>query len=215
MIININRIIEKYKKYCKINRNINSKIKLISNKMKEIKKFEGLYDMGLSVSNLKFKITILKQLLEHRQKILKEELLKIYSDSYYIYEITKKLFFNINQVIKENKMIIPNIPKIIFSTEKNTIDIEKFKDWLHSMFNIIQAVKTKIMMMNERRDMFATMIRDELPSIELDETINLQKQDLKNEYDKVKQKIDNIITFHTYIVENIFQYDIYQWKDEK
>jgi hypothetical protein len=171
--------------------------------------------MGLSVSNLKFKITILKQLLEHRQKILKEELLKIYSDSYYIYEITKKLFFNINQVIKENKMIIPNIPKIIFSTEKNTIDIEKFKDWLHSMFNIIQAVKTKIMMMNERRDMFATMIRDELPSIELDETINLQKQDLKNEYDKVKQKIDNIITFHTYIVENIFQYDIYQWKDEK
>jgi hypothetical protein len=214
MIVNINRIVEKYKKYCKINRKIQAKISLINKKMREIKKYEGLYDLGLSTSNLKFKISILEKLLEHRQKIIKEELLKLYSDCYYIYEISKKLFFNINHVIKENKTRIPDIPPIKLSLKKNTINIEKFKDWFQYMFNIIQAVKSKITMMNERRDMFATMIKDELPSIELNETINLQKQDLKNEYDKVKQKFENIITFHTYVVDNIFSYDIYQWSED-
>ena len=69
-------------------------------------------------------------------------------------------------------------------------------------------------MLNEKRDAFETMIRNELPSIDLRQTMNLQKEDLLNEYDRIRHKFVSIINFNYYVTKHILQYNIYEWTNQ-
>jgi hypothetical protein len=211
MITYINSIIDNFIKYAKINRSIQKKIIIIDEKIKTIKKYEGIYDLGLSHTNLLFKKTMLNNFLTYRLMNLKSCLTKFYTDNYGVYLELNKLQKNLCNVLKEKNEFVPHIPKITLSEKHNKLNITEFKKWMHQLQGVIQNTKRRINLLNEKRDAFETMIENELPSIDLRKTMNLQKDDLLNDYERIKHRYISIINFSYYVTKNILKYKIHNW----
>lgn len=214
MISTINEIVENLNNYTKINRKLVKHLGVLDEKIRTITKYEGTYDLGLSHTNLEFKKDLLELQLEYRMQNLKCCLTKIYSDVGGIYTDVNILFKKMRSVLKDQKTRLPEIPKIILSEKNKTIDIKDFSKWLKSVEQLLETTRGKIRMLNEKRDAFETMIRNELPSIDLRQTMNLQKEDLLNEYDRIRHKFVSIINFNYYVTKHILQYNIYEWTNQ-
>lgn len=214
MIAQINEIIECLNKYSKINRSIQRRINILDEKMKTITKYQTIYDLGLSHTNLEFKKSMLKLQLENRVENLKKVLTKIYTDMYAIYKDVNLLLTKIKSVLKEQNTFLPVIPKIVLSEKNNVLDLKEFQKWLHKVQQIMELTKGRINLLNEKRDAFETIIRNELPSLDLHKTMNLQKEDLLNEFSRIKHKFVSIINFNHYVVKRILSYQTYQWTSQ-
>jgi hypothetical protein len=211
MITYINSIIDGFIKYTKINNNIQKKITIIDEKLTTIKKYEGIYDLGLSHTNLSFKKVMLNNLLHYRLMNLKSCLTKFYSDNYGVYKDLNELQKSLSSVLKEKNDFVPRIPRIILSEKNNKLDISDFKKWVQQLQTVLHNTKRRINLLNEKRDAFETMIENELPAIDLHKTMNLQKDDLLNEYERIKHRFVSIINFSYYITKRILKYKEHNW----
>jgi hypothetical protein len=214
MISTINEIIDNLNNYTKINRKIVKQLAVLDEKIETITRYEATYDLGLSHTNLEFKKDLLELQLEYRIQNLKCCLTKIYSDMGGIYSDVGKLLKKIHSVLKDQKVRLPSIPKIVLSEKNKTIDIKDFGKWLKNVEQLLESTRGKIRMLNEKRDAFETMIRNELPSIDLRQTMNLQQEDLLNEYDRIRHKFVSILNFNYYVTKHILQYTIHGWTNK-
>lgn len=215
MITYINSIIENLNKYVKINKSIIKKIAIVDRKLETVRRYEHIYDLGLSHTNLLFKKTMMNNLLKHRIENLKICLTKFFTDNYGVYKEISTLQKKLRSVLKEKDEYLPQIPKITLSEKDNKLDITAFKEWLYQIQTTLQHTKQKINLLNEKRDAFETMIRNELPSIDLRRTMDLQKDDLLNEYERIKHRFVSIIKFSYYVTKNVLKYKGYNWDIEQ
>ena len=145
MIAQINEIIECLNKYSKINRSIQRRINILDEKMKTITKYQTIYDLGLSHTNLDFKKSMLKLQLENRVENLKKVLMKLYTDMYSIYKDVNLLLSKIKSVLKEQDNFLPVIPKVVLSEKNNTLDLKEFQKWLHKVQQIMELTKELVL----------------------------------------------------------------------
>jgi hypothetical protein len=154
-------------------------------------------------------------LLKYRIENLKTCLTKFFTDNYGVYKELNTLQKKLRSVLKEKDEYLPQIPKITLSEKNNKLDIKSFKEWLCQIQTTLKHTKQKINLLNEKRDAFETMIRNELPSIDLRRTMDLQKDDLLNEYERIKHRFVSVIMFSYYVTKNILKYKGYNWDIEQ
>ena len=209
----IKELFDNFEKYSEINKSIMDNIKDINKKILHLEKYEDIYDLGLSKTNMNYKTTILNQLLNYRTLMLKTTLIKLYTDVFKVHDELQKLFEKISIVLKKEKYSkeLPPVPKIIISEKDNSLQITEFKEWMLQLSTFFDRIKGKINLLNVKRETFQEIICNELPTLDIKKTMDLQRKDLINEYQRIKHKYICIINFMKYIISNIFEYSVYEW----